>query len=712
MRQFLFLFVASAMLITSPAQAQEDNSLRWWLPKDHLAQQELEAALNAVPTPESLRAYHELFASEPHLAGTPGDLRNIERLINAFEELGLEVQVHEFWAYLAYPVEASVEIIGAGEGGGNLALPVREKTLDEDPFDDHEDLLMGWNAYSGSGDVTAEVVYVNYGTLNDFEKLSELGIDLTGKIALARYGGNFRGYKAKFAEKAGAIGLIIYTDPRDSGFRKGDVYPEGGWANESYIQRGSIKALDYQGDPLTPFEPATKNARRLPADDIALPHIPVQPIGYGAAREILLRMRGTPLSEDLAASWQGGFDFDYHLTGGSGLRVRLMVTQTRKIARSANVLATMRGTTYPDEKIYIGCHHDAWAYGAGDPLSGTMLVYEAAKSFAAAARRGFRPARTIVFANWGAEEYGIIGSTEYVEQFREELMSEVVAYINLDAATMGPNFHSSASPSLKQLIEGVTHLVPQARSDDKSPVFAKWLGDNDEPSFGNLGGGSDHVGFYCHLSIPSCSLGAGGAPGTAYHSNYDNLAWYRKVVGEDYEPALMLTRVVNLLASRLANATILPLDPVRYSVDGITHLEAIAKRAQELDLIVDLTSLRQPLEDCLTRAQVVKQRLLDAIEHDALEPSHIARINASLHAMEKNWMVRPGLSDRPWFRNLYAATDPDSGYAAWMLPALRRAIEDRDADELRSQIVKYLDALKNLHTTLSDIEKAIPRDSE
>ncbi|MCH7546048.1 MAG: M28 family peptidase [Planctomycetes bacterium] len=712
MRLCLCLFIASVVLITNTSHAQEDNSLRWWLPEDRAAQKELEAALNAVPTPASLRAYHELFASEPHLAGTPGDLRNIERLIDSFEELGLEVQVHEFWAYLAYPVEATVEIIGAGVDGGNLALPVHEKLLDEDPFDDHEDLLMGWNAYSGSGDVTAEVVYVNYGTIQDFKIISELGIDLTGRIALARYGGNFRGYKAKFAEKAGAIGLIIYTDPKDAGFSKGEVYPEGGWANESYIQRGSIKALDYQGDPLTPFEPATKNARRLSTDDIALPHIPVQPIGYGAAKQILLRMRGTPLSEDLAASWQGGFDFDYHLTGGSGLRVRLMVKQTRRIARSANVLATLPGAIFPDEKIYIGCHHDAWGYGAGDPLSGTMLVYEAAKSFAAAAKRGFRPARTIVFANWGAEEYGIIGSTEYVEQFRKELMSEVVAYINLDAATMGPNFHSSASPSLKQVIEDVTHLVPQAKSDDETPIFAKWLGDNDEPNFGNLGGGSDHVGFYCHLGIPSCSLGAGGAPGTAYHSNYDNIAWYQKVVGEDYEPALMLTRVVNLLAARLANATILPLNPVRYAVDGVAHLEALEKRAQELDFVVDLTSLRLPMEDCRQRANEVNEYLLDAIQRNALEASHIARINAALHAMEKTWMIQQGLPDRPWYRNLYAATDPNSGYAAWMLPALRRAIENRDADDLRTQITTYLEALKNLQSTLVDIEKAILRASE
>ncbi|MCZ6836172.1 MAG: M28 family peptidase [Planctomycetota bacterium] len=701
------LTLVFSLACTSLASAQSDDTLRWWPPQDRPAQMAMESALSAVPTGPSLRTYHELFASEPHVAGTEGDLRNIERLTKAFVELGLEVHVHEFWAYLAYPEDAAVEVIGAGADGANLSLSLKERDLAEDSYDDDPALTIGWNAYSGSGDITASIVYVNYGTREDFQALAKLGIDLNGKILLARYGGNFRGYKAKFAEAAGAAGLIIFTDPKDSGFVKGDVYPEGGWANDSYIQRGSIKALDYSGDPLTPFEPATEDARRRNINSVALPKIPVQPIGYGAAQEILSRMNGDPLPEEFKERWQGGLPMEYKLSGGD-LRVRLMVKQNRKVTRTANVLAELPGAIFPDEKIYIGCHHDAWCHGAGDPLAGTMLLYEAAKSFVQAMKDGHRPARTIVFANWGAEEFGIIGSTEYVEQYRDELTDQVIAYINLDAATMGPNFHSSASPSLKQLIMDVTKLVPQAGAEEGTKVFDAWRGEKDEPSIGNLGGGSDHIGFYCHLGIPSCGIGSGGAPGTAYHSNYDNIAWYQKTVGEDYEPAIMLTRVVNRLAARLANAPILPLDMARYAKDGRTHLHDLAARAKKLEFEADLLQLQEWLVGLQVKSQSIQEQLLEAIGTNLIPPNFQKQVNQRLFRLEKCWLSDEGLPERPWYRNLYAATDPYSGYAAWMLPALRYAIEAKDEVLVREQIDQYRIALRRLEQVMSEIPGLIP----
>jgi len=710
MRTPLSLGTLLLLISTAPAPARQtaDDPMRWWAPAAKPVQLAYEESLDALAKPESLRAWHERFAAEPHIAGTEGDQRNIERLIESFIDLGLEVQVHEFWAYLAYPEAAAVEVIGAAADGGDLSLSIRETPAEEDPFDDHPDLTIGFNAYSGSGDVTARIVYANYGTKDDFDALAARGVRLNGAIVLARYGGNYRGFKARFAEAAGAAGLIIYTDPADAGFVKGEVYPKGGWANETYIQRGSIVTMDYVGDPLTPFEPATENAQRLDPELVALPRIPVQPIGYGAAREILSRMSGDPLPEDLRETWQGGLPLEYRLTGGD-LRVRLMVRQKREVRRTANVLATLVGETYPDERIYIGCHHDAWCNGAGDPLSGTMLLYEAAKCFAALADQGQRPARSIVFANWGAEEFGIIGSVEYVEQFRDEIAAQAVAYINLDAATMGPNFHSSASPSLKQVIEDVTRRVPQAGRETDLSVYEAWRGEKEAPEFGSLGGGSDHIGFYCHVGIPSCGIGAGGAPGTAYHSNYDNTHWYQKAIGADYAPALMLTRVLNRLTARLANAIVLPFDPVAYTRDARTHLGVVAGRAGALGVEVDFNDYQQQLVDLDTRARVIYARLLDAIGRDMSTMVIERELNLGLRQLETDWHSSDGLPGRPWFKNLFAATDPTSGYAAWMLPGLRVGVERQDESLVRDQLAEYGKVIRRLGQTLDWIERTIPQ---
>ncbi len=619
-------------------------------------QTRIESTLNAVPTAASLRGYHELLGSEPHVAGTPGDERTIQRIADAFAAIGLEVRRHEFHAYLARPVDASVQFSSPPAE----TLPLIERALPEDPDTSHPELGAGFNAYSGSGDVTAEIVYANYGTTEDFEQLSALGVGVKGRIVMARYGKNYRGFKAKYAEEAGAAGLLIFTDPADAGYGRGIPYPEGGYANESSIQRGSIKTLDYAGDPLTPFEPATANAARLAADEVALPRIPVQPLGWDAASRIMSRMRGPAVTK----GWHGGLPFAYRLTGGADLTVRLAVRQRRALVKSANVLGVLPGTVEPEKLVIIGCHHDAWGFGAGDPLAGTMILLECARSFAELARQGMAPARTIIFAAWGAEEHGIIGSVEWCEANREELVANAVAYINLDMAAMGEDFGASADPSLKRLITAATKAVPQARGKEGQSVFDAWVsrtvhdaaaaGDRPtppeppEPVFGNLGGGSDHVGFYCHLGIPSCGLGASGGPGTAYHSNYDTLAWYRKVVGDDYQPALMLTRVANIMLARLANEPLVPLDPTRYGPDLRSHLQTLEKRAVALDVAVDFQRLHDALDDFETIATPVRQRLLEVAKGGRSDPpEQFRRVNALLRDAQRRWRHEPGLPPAP-----------------------------------------------------------------
>jgi N-acetylated-alpha-linked acidic dipeptidase len=683
--------------------------LGYWPGHERASYGTYEAALLASPTREGLLGTHQLLGSEPHIAGSAGDLRNVERIARAFEEMGLEVERHQFWALLCRPVAAAVEVVEPE----HIPLLVKEQALDQDPFSGHPEQTIGWNAYSGSGDVTAPVVYANYGTKADFEKLHELGVEAKGRIVVCRYGGNFRGYKARFAEEAGAAGVIIYTDPADSGYAKGITYPEGGYANHTCIERGSINTLPYAGDPLTPGREATEHAERLDLQRVDLPRIPVQPVSYGQAQKILERMTGPAVPE----KWQGGLPLAYRLSGGDQLRVRLKVEQERKVIPSFNVIGTLRGASEPERLMIIGCHHDAWGCGAADPLAGTIALMETARAFGAQAVAGRRPARTVQFAAWGAEEFGIIGSTEWVESRRERLVNDAVAYINLDMASMGPEFGAGTSPSLRRLVEEVSRLVPRARSNDGKTVFEEWLSRGEDPmapkhpKFGDLGGGSDHIAFLCYAGVASTSLGGSGGKGSSYHSTFDTLPWYWKVVGEDYEPAVMVTRMTIAVAARAACAPLLPLDPGRYGLEVRRQLIDITKRAVELrviakperDIAPELARLEGAAVQFEALARAVDQRVLAAAE-SGLASDTLSRINSLLMQADRAWLSEEGLPGRPWFKNLYASSDEDSGYAAWTLPLLRWAIEHKDRASLTSAEDRYLEVMARLRRIMEQIE--------
>lgn len=664
------------------------------------------AAVARMPSAAALGGHHELLASEPHVAGTPGDARTIERLVAQFRAMGeglegWEVEVHEFFPLLARPVKARLEIVGvedpaagAGARRGVLSLGVTEPNLAIDPATAHPDLDIAWNAYSGSGLVESEVVYVNYGRREDFLKLKELGVATRGKIALARYGGNFRGYKAKFAEEAGCAGLVIFTDPADSGFTRGKTWPDGGgWANPECIQRGSLTTLGYSGDPLTPFREATKDAARLDADAIALPRIPVQPIGYGAAQQILVRMKGP----DAPADWKGGLPCPYPLEGGP-LRLRLEVEQRREIARTANVVARLRGATRPDEEIIVGAHHDAWCFGAADPLAGTICMLESARNFTELARAGARPDRSLVFAAWGAEEYGIIGSSEFVERDAAGLARRAVCYINLDMAAMGLRPGAGVSPTLRPAIARALAGAPGVA--DGSTALEVW-GKNEagEPAFGDLGGGSDHVGFWCHAGIPSIALSSGGSAGTSYHSNYDTVAWYRSVVGADYQAARLVTGIVNAIVATLADDAEHGIAPLALVADAERQLAALrdlaAKRGVDAAPLVALGGAFASLGPIARAAEARMAATPRADDRDRLQ------------ALLSAWVCEQGLPGRPWFRNLYAATDRHSGYGSSLWPALREAVEDGDPAAIASASERYLKVAEGLRATLESL--AAPR---
>lgn len=650
----------------------------------------------SIPAAARLRSWHDLVASEPHIAGSEGDQHVIEKLVSTFRDLGLEVERHDIWPLLPTPISAKVEVIAPDIPGGRGELPLKEKSLPEDPDTLNTALTFGWNGYSGSGDATGDVVYANYGRKEDYEKLASLGVDVRGKVVIARYGGNFRGYKAKFAQAAGAVALIIYTDPADSGYARGLMYPEGGFANETCIERGSLLTLDYIGDPLTPGVEATMNAPRVAVDAVAMPAIPVQPMAWSGVVEIMKRMRGAAVP----TGWQGGLPLPYRVDGNGAVKVRVSVQQKREITATANVVATMRGETFPDETIVLGCHHDAWGFGAADPTCGLITLIEAARALTQMRAEGWKPARSIVFAAWGAEEMGIIGSSEYVESRREKLERDGVMYINLDMASMGTSFGSAASPSVQGIVEEAMKRVPQAREAART-VFDAWKAGGG--GFGDLGGGSDHVGFLCHAMVPSAAFGAGGAAGTSYHSIYDTRAWYRKVVGEDYEPALMVTRMAATAAVIVGGPTLVPLEPWRYGSETARLLGAIRDDAAKLGVewhasVERVDGLIEKCNALTPIGEAAKARLAALTDVKAVEGA-----NRAMMACDRAWKRDAGLTGRAWFKNLYAAPDRDSGYAAWMLPELRRAVSDKDLDGFNGAIGEYEHVIADLSAKIDGI---------
>lgn len=708
-------FFCAFCSLVAAQPAVDPGRLVEWPAADRAGAAATMARLLAEPRAASLRAAHDLLASEPHIAGTPGDQRTIERLERLFGEAGLEVTRHDWWGYLCLPAGAAVEIVSPDA----RSLVLKENIVEGDAASADPAQTPGWNAYSADGDVTARVVYANYGTKADFAKLAELGVDVKGAIVLARYGGCFRGYKAKFAEASGAAGLIIYTDPADGGYMKGLVYPEGGYANDTCIERGSLNTLEYAGDALTPFAEATRDAARLDPGDVALPRIPVQPIGYAAALEIMKRMTGAAVP----AGWQGGLPLPYRVSGGESLKVRLMVKQERAVKPSANVIGMIRGTEEPERLVILGCHHDAWNCGAADPLCGQIAMIESARALGALARQGVRPRRTLVFCAWGGEEFGLIGSSEWVEGNRQRLTDSAVAYMNLDMASMGVNLGSSASPSLSRAIAESVAWVAQARDATKSAletwrarapddIFA------DRPKIGGMGGGSDHVGFLCHAGVPVCAVGGSGAEGTSYHSTYDTLAWYRKVVGEDYEPALMVSRAAAAVAARLAYAPLVPLAPEDYGPETRRQLVALTARGRELgvfsrestrDVAPELARVEGAAVEFGHRGREVMEKVRRRVGAGVgggageLSRESLEAINGLLLKADRAWHEPKGLPGRPWYCNLYGAPDRDSGYAAWMLPLLRAAVEEKDRRAVEAAEERYLKVFADLTGVMDGI---------
>ena len=671
-------------------------------PQQVEAQLACEARLMEIPRPAQFRQHLETITRVPHPAGSAAQ-RDVENyLAQVMEAAGLDVERYAYDVYLPQLTDDVAAEIVTPE---HLPLSNQEPQLPEDRFSGHPELLNGWNAYSGSGDVTAQVVYANFGRKEDFDQLVEMGVPIAGKVVIARYGGNFRGYKVKFAQQHGAAGVIMFNDPGEAiGV---DEYPQGPNMNAGTIQRGSVLTLSYTGDPLTPFEPAYTldsgiEVDRLDPSEVALHKIPVLPLGYGAASRILERMTG----ETAPQEWHGGIDVAYRLTGGDDLTVRVRVNQPQALTRAVNVIGTVRGSELPDEWVIFGSHYDPWGFGAIDPNGGTAMLLTMAEALGELAAGGCQPRRSILIAHWDAEEYGIIGSAEWVEQFRSDLDAKAVAYINADSAVSGPRFGSSASPSLKVLIIEVTKAVDYPKTS--TTVYGEWLraSEQAEPSMGNLGGGSDHVGFYTHAGVPSASLGFSGGGGV-YHSNYDNFAWYERFGDHEFVYGPTLARVDGVLALRLANADVLPYDVERYAADLETHATTLRELTAERGIEAqfdDLSEATRRLAAASGRYVTARDR---AVTRQRFPDTELRAINRLLLSLERALLHEEGLQERPWYRSLYASPDPFSGYASWMLPGLRYEIETDNPDQLAFWEAVYTDTVDELSRRVDELTEAL-----
>ena len=671
--------------------------------------------------PDAKLAGEELkkLTAEPHVAATPEDYKTAEYVASKFKEAGLDTSIVPYKAWLNMPKEVSVE---AWNADGKLLMkgPVTEHVDGNDPYQNDPRVLPAFNGSSPSGDVTGEAVYANYCRPDDFNKLTAMGIDFKGKIVLCRYGGNFRGVKVYVAEQHGAAGVLIYSDPADDGYFRGDMYPHGPYRPATAVQRGSVQYLfRYPGDALTPgvaSRPDLSADKLLKPDQAGnLPKIPSEPLSYHDAAPILEALGGP----DAPREWQGALPFTYHV--GPGVKVHLVLKMDYQYRTIWDVIGSVDGTTFPDEWVLAGNHRDAWVYGAVDPNSGTAAMLEAVHGVGALLKQGWKPKRRIVFCSWDAEEEGLIGSTEWAEDHASQL-AHAVAYFNTDVGVSGPNFEAAAVPSLKEFVREVTKQVPSPKggtvydawkrtqaeqaSRHNGPVEEHAVRDNavigNDVRVGDLGSGSDYTPFIQHLGVPSTDVGSGGPYGV-YHSVFDNYAWFVMNADPTFVYEQEMARVFGLEVLNMADADVLPYDYVTYGKEVAAYLDSAQKKAQQADMTgLDFAAAEQAAQKFVTLAEQVKQKQ----EHLGSDSTAtLASLNAQLREVEEDLLSQAGLPHRPWFKHTVYAPGEYTGYAAVVIPGVNEAIDAKDQNLAQEQMKVLTDAITRADGTLAAIAK-------
>jgi len=685
--------VIFAALVQRPLRAQAPPQTAFGY-SDFAPEAGLEEKFLAVPDAREAGEELKELTSEPHLAATPEDHKTAEFVASKFRAAGLDTQIVPYRVLLNQPKTVKVE---AYDLAGHLLMsgPTPEH-VERDPYQDNPRIVMPFNSSSASGDVTAEVVYANYGRLEDFNELEAQHIDLHGKIVICRYGQNFRGVKVYIAEQRGAAGVLLYSDPQDDGYYKGDPWPTGPWRPETGVQRGSVQYLfKYPGDPETPGVASTldlpDSARTSPDGD--QPHIISIPLSFHDAAPILRALKGP----SVPAGWQGALPFRYHI-GPGGVRVHLVSDQDYQRRIIWDVIGKVEGSQDPDSMVVVGNHRDAWVYGAVDPNSGTAAMLEAVHGIGALLRQGWRPRRSILFCSWDAEEEGLIGSTEWVEQ-QGELLDHAVAYFNVDVAVSGPIFSASAVPSLKQFVRDVTRSVPSPLG---STVFEQWhlnrdsenehRGSNapaiedEETHVGDLGSGSDFTPFLQHAGVPATDIVSNGPYGV-YHSTFDDFAWFTEIADPHFFYLQEMARVLGLEALRMADADVLPYDYVAYAREVSAYIQAARHKAENMNLgSLDFA----PAEAAAARFAAAAQQ---AYADQSAPSGDLARLNRALRQAETALLSEAGLPNRPWYKHTIYAPGEYTGYSAVVLPGVNEALDARNTSVAAEQLQVLTQAL-------------------
>jgi N-acetylated-alpha-linked acidic dipeptidase len=713
MRRFLTtLIVFAGLSAVAAGPGGPRRAARGFLPADFGREEEFESLFRQELPADQAREDLRVLTSEPHIAGTPADYRTAEYVFNQFKAAGLDAEIVTYDVLLAYPRQVKVDLVApvhrrgptpevahrspsAGLPSTSLRDGERSRTVRAFGMDVSDlQVLLPYNAYSPSGDISAEVVYANYGMPEDYDLLKKAGIDVKGKIVLVRYGRCFRGVKVSVAEERGARGLLVYSDPADDGYRLGDTYPRGPWRPPTAVQRGSILSLsDYPGDPLTPGVAATKGARRIPIEKTHLPRIPTSPLSYEDAEPILAHMAG-PVAP---ADWQGALPLNYRLGPGPS-RVHLKLSMDFRVRPIWDVMAHIPGAEYPEEWVILGNHRDAWVYGAADPASGTVPLLAAARGFGQLLQKGWRPKRTIFLASWDAEEFGLIGSTEWTEQHAAELAQNAVAYVNVDIGVSGAHFNTAGVPSLSRLLREVAAEVTDPGSG--RPLVAVWSEESgitkkvttagadaipptqlvDPPNayVRELGSGSDYTPFFEHLGVPSLNFGFEGPYGV-YHSEFDNFDWMTNFGDPSFRYSVTTAQILGTLAMRLGDSDLLPFDYEEYGEAIQSYFRGLDSelRRERRESMLPMGDALQAAKQFTETAARVNQTIESAEngESGLREPE---KLNRALMEVERDFLTPQGLPGRTWFRHVFFAPGMYTGYSPVLVPGVREAMERED----------------------------------
>lgn len=732
----LLLLLCGFISITAQSQLKGFSSTS---STDQLA---LEKKFDEQLKASNVQDYLKQMSSRPHHLGSPGSKAVAEYIADKFKGWGYQTEIETFYVLFPTPKTRLLEMTGPKKFTASL----KEPALKEDATSGQvNEQLPVYNAWSADGDVSGELVFVNYGVPADYDQLAKMGIDVRGKIVIAKYGRSWRGIKPKVAQEHGALGCIIYSDPRDDGYFQGDVYPKGPFRNEYGAQRGSVEDMPiYPGDPLTPNEGATKDAKRLDRKEATnLLKIPVIPISYADAKPLLESLEGPVAPPD----WRGALPFTYHV-GPGNTKVHLKLEFDWKIVPCYDVIAKLTGSEYPDQWVMRGNHHDAWVNGAGDPLSGQSAMMEEARAIGELAKTGWKPKRTIVYAAWDGEEPSLIGSTEWVEYHAEELKKKVVLYINSDGTERGfvgvegsqglENFFNELTGTV---IDPETNVSVRERAianniADASSVKAKKdLMEKKMLTMGAMGSGSDYSPFIQHLGIPSLNIGYGGeGDGGEYHSIYDSYDMYTRFKDPGLVYGVVQAKTTGRVTLRMADAELLPFDfrTVAKKISG--YAKELMETTNEMReaTIVENKLLNEkyytlaadptkkfvapdpkdevpylnfaPLENAVNLLEKAAAALSSKLDNTALTQDQKNKINIQLYQAEQNLLLPGGLPRRGWYKHSIYAPGFYTGYGVKTLPGIREAIEQRNWKEAQDMVEQTAGAINKFSSYLESIK--------